>query len=687
VRSGNTSLAGRIFDTSSKDAVHQFPETVKAIADYVGQEYTHGGDIRFMIENLEDYNFTRPVNPVDEEDQFEIESWKKQLDQYWKRRGIYADNKMKLYSLIWGQSTKATQSKIETHKEFKQCKTDYDSLKLLKIIREFVFRSDDHQYKYKAEDQAKRAYYNLRQTPEMSCQESFEWIRNIVDVIKSLGGSLCDDMHLKEELPDRNRPRGEYTEQQRTEVRERIQNKTITYGILVRTDRTRYGKLIEEVENDFLKGHDDYPKTPTEAYNLLVNYRNYVTVNKRTTPSGGLDQVAFVTEGKRQRTEGGENKYPHIKCFKCGKFGHYKSDCPGKSQGQSQGADERTQEPTQIAFITQHVTLAVTRMTIDPMWILCDNESTVDIFQNKDMLSNIWRTTTPILLKGIDGNSIDVEEEGQLSGYGTVYYHPSVAADVLSFFNLTKQFKSVTYNNQEQDAFLVRRDEDSILEFAPFKEGLYYYDYRNSISRSMQPPVHSTMVVESVEELRRNLTKKELKQAETARRLYVMMGRPSINDFASMIKKGKILNNPVSMDDYKTAETIYGKDLGVIKGKTVRMKPNPVMIDIEMTVRQKYNIILAVDIMQFTGMNFLVTVSRNIRFITVMYLSNRKKKTIVHAVKQAIAVYRGKGHTVTDIEFTETGERPIHTILADSEFEAIREEMEECGIRVNVTAQ
>jgi len=111
------------------------------------------------------------------------------------------------------------------------------------------------------------------------------------------------------------------------------------------------------------------------------------------------------------------------------------------------------------------------------------------------------------------------------------------------------------------------------------------------------------------------------------------------------------------------------------------------MIDIEMTVRQKYNIILAVDIMQFTGMNFLVTVSRNIRFITVMYLSNRKKKTIVHAVKQAIAVYRGKGHTVTDIEFTETGERPIHTILADSEFEAIREEMEECGIRVNVTAQ
>jgi hypothetical protein len=81
-----------------------------------------------------------------------------------------------------------------------------------------VFKCDDRQYKYKAEDQAKRAYYNLRQTPEMSCQEYFERIGNIVNVIKSLEGTLCEDMHLKEELPERNRPRGRYTEQQKNEA-------------------------------------------------------------------------------------------------------------------------------------------------------------------------------------------------------------------------------------------------------------------------------------------------------------------------------------------------------------------------------------------------------------------------------------------------------------------------------------
>jgi hypothetical protein len=34
-----------VFEVNSKDAVHQFAETMKAIADYVGQEYTDGGDI------------------------------------------------------------------------------------------------------------------------------------------------------------------------------------------------------------------------------------------------------------------------------------------------------------------------------------------------------------------------------------------------------------------------------------------------------------------------------------------------------------------------------------------------------------------------------------------------------------------------------------------------------------------
>jgi hypothetical protein len=75
----NEALRGKIFDMTSREAVHQFADTLKAIADHVGQQYTHGGDVRFMIENLTDYTFVRPPNPQDGNDQYELESWKKQL--------------------------------------------------------------------------------------------------------------------------------------------------------------------------------------------------------------------------------------------------------------------------------------------------------------------------------------------------------------------------------------------------------------------------------------------------------------------------------------------------------------------------------------------------------------------------------------------------------------------------------
>jgi hypothetical protein len=51
-----------------------------------------------------------------------------------------------------------------------------------------------------------------------------------------------------------------------------------------------------------------------------------------------------------------------------------------------------------------------------------------------------------------------------------------------------------------------------------------------------------------------------------------------------------------------------------------------------------------------------------------------------------VNVYRGKGHTVSEMNFTEQNS-PVHTILADNEFESIKEEMAALGVGVNVTAK
>jgi hypothetical protein len=57
-----------------------------------------------------------------------------------------------------------------------------------------------------------------------------------------------------------------------------------------------------------LKGNNNYPQTPTEAYNLLVNYKNYLHNNKKNP--GYHNQVAFMTKKGQTGTEGetGDNQ-------------------------------------------------------------------------------------------------------------------------------------------------------------------------------------------------------------------------------------------------------------------------------------------------------------------------------------------------------------------------------------------
>jgi hypothetical protein len=47
-----------------------------------------------------------------------------------------------------------------------------------------------------------------------------------------------------------------------------------------------------------------------------------------------------------------------------------------------------------------------------------------------------------------------------------------------------------------------------------------------------------------------------------------------------MIKTGRILNNPITVQDYRNALTLYGVDLGVLKGKTTRKKPDHIQVEI-----------------------------------------------------------------------------------------------------------
>jgi hypothetical protein len=51
----------------------------------------------------------------------------------------------------------------------------------------------------------------------------------------------------------------------------------LSVTMLSAADNSRYSKLNEELENDYTKGRNHYPKTVTDAYNLIMNYRQTST--------------------------------------------------------------------------------------------------------------------------------------------------------------------------------------------------------------------------------------------------------------------------------------------------------------------------------------------------------------------------------------------------------------------------
>jgi hypothetical protein len=153
-----------------------------------------------------------------------------------------------------------------------------------------------------------------------------------------------------------------------------------------------------------------------------------------------------------------------------------------------------------------------------------------------------------------------------------------------------------------------------------------------------------------------------------------------------MLKKGKVFNANVTTQDYSNAIQIHGKDLGDIKGKTTRKRPDHIPIIVFDQPKPK-NLVLSVDVMYFTGLMFLTTVSRNVNFITASLLENRRKQTLLQEIQKVFNIYQGKGHEVNNVEFFDTEDTPIHTLLPDNEFQSLKEEIENDGVQVHVVTK
>jgi len=476
-------------------------------------------------------------------------------------------------------------------------------------------------------------------------------------------------------------------------------------------------------------GDNKYPSTVTEAYNLLLRYRNHHYARASGGGGGGVEGVTLNTVEQSADKNGGEKgtgnprgRNAHKRCYACGKYGHISYDCPEEAKGEEKHSTNTTVEdergggpPSQVNVddngggdeksaasslpgsigagkkydpITGRVLTTIfqedsmeddweefTFVTgaggLQKSWLLLDNQSTCHVFRDKSRLSGVHVPRRKGVIKS-NGGTNKVTEKGSFGPIEDVWHDPASLANILSLGKLQETHK-ITFDSAGENKFIVHCEDGSMLQFRMSAEGLYYYDMDEDASYlALVTKEHKLTTVKGNME---GYTPREVQRAKVARDAMALMGFPSECDMIRMVKSGMVSNCPVSVSDIRAARDIFGPDVPSLKGKTVRHRSPRVELEFvevpEDIYKRNRSVILAIDVMKVNGLAFLVTVSLKIDLVTVEFMPSMTIPKLTAGVERAIRVYQNKGLQVA-------------TSMVDGQFDAMRGLLG--SIDLNVTA-
>jgi hypothetical protein len=89
--------------------------------------------------------------------------------------------------------------------------------------------------------------------------------------------------------------------------------------------------------------------------------------------------------------------------------------------------------------------------------ILLDNEASLNIFSNRDLLENVVKSQRQITMTGVevDTNGVVVDEEGTFCDVGQVYYSAKANANMLSFATQIDTGARIVYDDRK-DVFTMQ---------------------------------------------------------------------------------------------------------------------------------------------------------------------------------------------------------------------------------------
>jgi hypothetical protein len=260
-------------------------------------------------------------------------------------------------------------------------------------------------------------------------------------------------------------PAGNFTDDQKTAVKAASRGYFVGNLFLWLSDPTRFGDLVLQLKDDYMHGVNNFPGSLQDAVTLMQVFENNRIKARRASnmhkPHHGKTAAhPHATGGSSSDTKPtGASLYNDATVptpLSSGPAEDHSSTSTKKS-GKTKATTKTGS--TSVLFATEpsadcaadpelftDFDFAQYDALISDTWILLDNQSTVDIFCNRNLLSDIHDVDVPLTVHSTGGPRV-VIQMGMLRNYGLVWFCPDGIANIISMSNAENLGFDVSYSS------------------------------------------------------------------------------------------------------------------------------------------------------------------------------------------------------------------------------------------------
>lgn len=306
VRGDVAELRNNVYMYGTSNQGDRYIKTTEAIAEYVGKEYNKA--MRLLVKNLKESVPTEPTEPKEKTvSDVKMKKYEKELSRYYEKLDEYVEYKAKVFVIIKGQCTLTMKNKVESIKDYEKIEEKDDVIRLLQGLKELAFESIDVQYEQWTVCQSMKNAMTIKQYGDESLVAFYKRFVGMIQVTESHWGSLVPT---------------------KIGADKGTRNKFLACLFLSSVDRKRYGKFVDELNNHYLSGQNNYPDTIEIALTMLSHYKSGTVTFHGNARNEGIRATSFA------------QKMSNVTCYKCRKKGHYADACPEYNSDDDDSVDE-----------------------------------------------------------------------------------------------------------------------------------------------------------------------------------------------------------------------------------------------------------------------------------------------------------------------------------------------------------